>query len=187
VDLEDKLLIKLCEELESKRKIPKGITVRQILSNIKDIGIIIEEDNEIFFWHRIFLNYYASIALLKRLNENIDFINIVKKERKWIQIIIEAITNSNNASKFIKKLSEFVWLSSNCLTESNSNDEDLIIRVILKLLEKLESPIYSVRETSLYHLRKIDISKTYQYFLKLLNESKFVDVKMVALEEISKQ
>ena len=66
----NKIVIAYIEELEANREIKKGIDKNNIINDLTLTGIITANEEGISFWHRAFLNYFASKEFAKKYIEN---------------------------------------------------------------------------------------------------------------------
>lgn len=174
-------------EAEERKLIPAGLTQKQIINKISATGLIIFDQDKLFFWHRIFLNYFSSIALAKAFIKNNKIIHDISNQAKWESTLIGTSFILEDSTEFIKLLKNDLWLSSYCLFESKKVSNELTKTILKELLERCSSKILEIRSRALFYLKKTDKSIITDEFWKLFNSSEYLDVKMIAIEEIAKE
>jgi hypothetical protein len=181
----DKKLIENIKILENNRDIPIGFDKNNIIECLCSTNIINFSSNNINFWHRIFLNFYASLGLYKKLSTDNNYLLTIKNDVRWLNIIVGSAVFFENSTNILKLFMDNYELSTAFAVESNKIDNNYTLSIIDRLVLKTNSQIIGVREQALSFLKKIKCINKYSILLKLFNESKFVDVKMFSLEEMA--
>ena len=187
IDEIDDVILPLIEEYEEKREISKGVDKHRILSDLCLTGIVSYNSNHLTFWHNIFLDYFASKELASLYITNPEFIEEIKDQVLWESIIIGSVVHMDDSTKLINVLKENnLFLASECLIESRVVDESTIKNIVSQLEERCSSSLTSIRSRALYYLSTIDSKYTTELFFDLVEKETYPEVKLVALEEISK-
>ena len=183
----DDVLLPFLEKYEQKREIPKGIAKNRILDDLALTGIVSYDSNQLTFWHNIFLDYFASKELAVFHTNNPEFIEEIKDQILWEPIIIGSVVHMEDSTELINILKEDnLFLASACLIESQTVDECTIQNIVLQLSTRCFSPIALIRFWALYYLKRIDVKYTKELFFDLVEKKTYPEIRIVALEEISK-
>lgn len=177
----------IIRKLEESRMINIGMTIEQILSPILIKGIIQRNNEGIFFWHRIFLNYYASIALARKLECNIGLIDSIKHSKYYSEILPCSSSHMKDSTRLINALNYNIWMQGRCLLEANHVEKQIVDNIIDKLINRCNSRILLIRDRALTILTRQKTKSLTSLFWDLFKTNKYVDVKMTALEEIAKE
>ena len=175
----------ILNNLEKEREIQTGIDIYSIIEILLSTGILILENSTFSFWHRLFLNLFTSKALLERIIKDINYIDNLKLNPKWSDIIVGAVYYLNDATFLIQKITDDINLSCRCIYEAKNVEKSLVREIVGRLIEKFKSEIPRERINALTNLKKVNIDE--DTFWNLFNSSIFLDVKLVAFEEIAKQ
>ena len=160
------------------------------MTNVDDLaltGIVSYDSNQLTFWHNIFLDYFASKELAVFHTNNPEFIEEIKDQILWEPIIIGSVVHMEDSTELINMLKEDnLFLASACLIESQTVDECTIQNIVLQLSTRCFSPIALIRFWALYYLKRIDAKYTTELFFDLVEKKTYPEIRIVALEEISK-
>ncbi|WP_416867741.1 MAG: NACHT domain-containing protein [Imperialibacter sp.] len=172
-------------EFEQKRLIPLGTTTDSMFELLFETGYILKNDVQIFFWHRVFLNYFSSIFLAERLHSDFAFLNQIKNLAFWESTIIGSSIHFKDSSNIIESLKENIWLASYCLITNPNCKEKTKNQIIELLIEKCDSVVRSTRERALFYLKRIQSDKISEFFQICMANGHWDNVKMAALEMLS--
>ena len=183
----DDVLLPLLEIYEEKREIPRGIDKNRILDDLALTGILSYDSNQLTFWHNIFLDYFASKELALFYTNNPEFIEEIKTQLLWEPIIIGSVGHMEDSTKLLNILKEDnLILASACLIESQAVDECTIQNIVSQLSTRCLSSIALIRFWALHYLKRIDAKYTTELFFDLVEKKIYPEIRIVALEEISK-
>lgn len=183
----DEALLPLLDAYEQNREIPRGVDKYRILEDLTLTGIINYESNQLSFWHNIFLYYFASKELASLNINSPEFIEEIKEQAIWEYIIIGSSIHMSDSTKLINNLKENnLFLAAACLIESQFVEESTVKNIVSELKDRCFSPLTLIRYKALHYLKKIDSQYTIDLFFALVESETYPDIRMVALEEISK-
>lgn len=183
----NEVLLPLLDTYEQNREITRGIDKHRILEDLTFTGIISYNDNQLSFWHNIFLDYFASKELASIYISNSEFIEKIKQQVMWESIIIGSATHMPDSTKLVNELKENnLSLASACLIESQFVEESTIHNIVLKLNARCFSKLSPIRYKALHFLKRINSQCTTDLFFALIENATYPEIRMVALEEISK-
>lgn len=184
----DSVLIPLIECLEEKREIPKGIDKYRIIDDLALTGIVSFNDDVFSFWHRAFLNYFASKTFADKYLESPKILEEVKSKIAWEPIIIGSVEHLEDSTKFIETLrGTNLFLASVCLRDAKKINEHTIEDIVSQLSTKCLSPINEIRLRAIWSLKWINPKYTIEVFFDLLEKNPYSDIRKIAIEEIAKE
>lgn len=184
----DNVLIPLLERFEEKREIPKGIDKYRIIDDLALTGIVSYNDNVVSFWHRAFLNYFASKTLADKYLESPKILEAVKNKVTWEPIIIGSVEHLDDSTKFIETLQDTnLFLASACLGEAKKISEHTIKDIVSQLSIKCFSPINEIRLRAIWFLKRINPTYTVDVFFDFLDSNPYLDIRKIAIEEVAKE
>ncbi|KLT63931.1 type I restriction enzyme HsdR N-terminal domain-containing protein [Pedobacter sp. BMA] len=173
-------------EQEQRRMLAVGTTVDTMLIALEETGLLIANNDHLYFWHRLFLNHFAGLALTTRFcKENSSLENLVMEER-WEVPIISMCSALPEISAVIAMLKKRLWLAAYCLSENPVCSQGLKDQVIAALAEKTGSPVSGVRKRAVSYLQSIADPKCAEILLGLFNTVRYDDVTMMALPAIAR-
>lgn len=181
------LLNPIIDEFQTSKEISNAINIEEVIESLLVTGIILKNENNIYFWHRVFQNYYASSKLAIKINKDIGIIELKKNLLIWTPIIRGASSHLEDSSELVKSLESNLWMQSICLIVSKFVSEEVMLNTIEKLSKMCNSKFLTNRDKALSMLTKIDRKYTRETYWKLHNENIYIDVRMTALEEIAKE
>ncbi|RQO66823.1 hypothetical protein DBR40_21450 [Pedobacter sp. KBW01] len=180
------LLRDIIIEQETLRKIPQGTTIRYVLDALEETGLLIANNDHLYFWHRLFLNHFAALSLKEKYLEDHGIIERLSTEERWEIVIISMCSILTDITQVIRGLKKRLWLACYCLLENPAcaeTEKDLIIST---LTVKLSSPVPDVRSRAMNYLEGIDNSRTRSILLDIFDQHHHDDVIMMALPAIGK-
>ena len=183
----DKILIDLINELESKRDIPSGVIKDEIIKDLTLTGIISYGGKYLSFWHRAFLNYFASMELAERhSNGDIKLVDFLKNpSMDYIIVGMNLfIDDSTNITKEV--ISENFNLAVYCVIESKFVHKDIVKDILSKLEQDCYSKLKPIRMNAIDLLSKFNYELTQEIYYSILGKNKYDEVKKFALEEVAK-
>ena len=182
----DKIILPLLDDYVKIREIPQIITKHDVLSVLTSTGIVNNIDDGVSFWHRAFLEYFASKALAKRYIENPSILDTVRDRLSWQFIIAGTASYLDDSTEFVKSVLKInLDLATICLIESKNVDIQLIDKIISKLMSNCESPFIEKRSRGIYHLTKMDYNFTKDLLFKIIDCGLYPDVRLAALQKIA--
>ena len=184
----DSVLMPLLEFFEENREIPKGIDKHRVIDDLALTGIVSYNDGEVSFWHRAFLNYFASKTLADKYLKSPKVLDEIKDKVAWESIIIGSVEHLEDSTKFIETLrSTNLFLASACLAETNKISEHTIKEIVSQLIIKCSSPINEIRLRAIWFLKRINPKYTQEIFFELLENNQYPDIRKIAIEEVAKE
>jgi len=180
------IILKTLLELESKRKISPGLTIDQIITALTNTGLLIAGSSGLYFWHRLFLNHFASSGLKERYQENPKNLDAIADNEKWDIIIIGLSSQIPDITGIIRTLKDRLWLAAYCLLENSSCEDQDRMLVVDKLIKSADSPVQHIRKKAFSYLDRIDTWQTRNFFTSIFSGEHYSDVTMMALPAIGK-
>lgn len=184
-EAEPHLLNKLLQ-LEQARKIPGGLTTVQAMDGLAETGLLIVNDDHLYFWHRLFLNYFAAFGLKAKYVDDPTLISALAQDERWNVPIIGLAALLPSITGIVKALKDDLWLSAYCLAENNHCDTREIRQVIDELVTQLNSLVPDIRRKAGNYLASIDHDNARQFFFDAVDSNYSSDVRMHALSVIGK-
>jgi len=169
---------------EQKRKIPGGITIAQVTDVLKGSGLLIINENEAYFWHRLFLNYFASQSLfvqIREQTENTGFPDHIPDE-----IVAGTASMLAECTVIVKMTGSNYWLAAQCISENPHCEDALKAEVISQLITACENPVQEIRDRALFYLGRIYDDRVNRFFMDCFTDNTYTNVKQAALVAIAK-
>lgn len=184
----DSVLIPLIKCFEEKREIPKGIDKHRVIEDLALTGIVSYNDDAVSFWHRAFLNYFASKTLADKYLESPEVLEEIKDKVVWEPIIVGSVEHLEDSTKFIETLrGTNLFLASVCLRDAKKINEHTIEDIVSQLSTKCLSPINEIRLRAIWFLKWINPKYTIEVFFDLLEKNPYSDIRKIAIEEVAKE
>ena len=95
----EQTLVEVVDALESRRQVPTGLTMAQILESLAATGFVVRASNGIIFWHRAFVEYFAAFEIARRIESDIDFLDNIINRPDWNEIIPQSVAKARNPSE----------------------------------------------------------------------------------------
>jgi len=173
------------DRLQEERLIDASWTVDRAIEQLAATGLIVEADNRISFWHTTFRDYFASIALARRLQNGAFELSTLSQGWSWTRAIEGTPLFLADASAMVKGLLDDVWLAASCLLNAKYVDEACRAMLIDRLLQRCGSSVLEIRDRATFFLSKLNEGGTlHSVFIELFTSSPHEDVRMTALEQI---
>ena len=189
IDKDDDFFVRHIVQLKRSHVLSNNLNKNRILSELESTGLILQNNTEISFWHRAFLDYFAGIAIAEKIDRNCVFANDLKnniEKTTWVQPIKSACRKVKNPDDLIREIYLLdKYLAAECICENNNIKEGIVAPIIKWLKNRTKSPIHYVRVRALDMLRRIGGFHPHNIFQEL-TDSKFTDVKMFSLMEFAK-
>ena len=174
-------LIPLIDKYEKSRELPLGLDRNTILNDLHSTGIVVVDEDGCTFRNIAFLEHFASIALSKKIEQDLNVVEEIIDKLNWTNII--AVTSSKflDSSEYVQKVFSLDPINgAACLIEANSISDTIAFSIVRDLAKQCESIIPIIRNQALYYLSRIDKKYTADIYLELL-ESEYDFVKMNAI------
>lgn len=178
------ILLAAIQTFEQKRKIPAGTTIAQVSDVLKGSGLLLINENEAYFWHRLFLNYFAAQSLAVQIGEqtaNIGLPDYIPEE-----IVAGAASILAECTSIVSKTDHNYWLAARCISENPKCEDGLKAGVIKQLLLACKNPVEKIRDRALFYLGRIKDDRVDQFFLNCFTDNTYTNVKLAALIAIAK-
>lgn len=182
----DKMLTEIIKEYSDLKIINNSITCDKLLEVILATGVLCRNGDEFEFWHRIFLNYFSSLLLAQKIEDDILCINDILHHPHWRVSIIGCSAHLSDSSQLIEFIAYDTWLQSNCLIEAKNVSTHIRELIISKLVERCYSPNIEIRNRAINYLKRIGRTHTLDKFEELFHNCQYNNVKMIALEEFAR-
>ena len=184
----DSVLIPLLNDLEENREVSRGIDKHRVMDDLALTGIVSRDAGTLSFWHRAFLNYFASKALADEYLENPTVLENIKNKLAWEPIIIGSAEHLDDSTEFVETIKGAnLFLASACMIEARQISVHIIKDIVSQLATKCSSPIKEIRYRSTWYLKRIRFKHTIDIFFDFLENNKYHDVRKIALEEVAKE
>jgi len=180
-------LTDVVNELESRRQIPPGLTLDQVLDSLASTGFILRGDEGVVFWHRAFVEHFAAAEIALRIESATDLLENLVRKPEWEDVLPLAAARASDPPSFIKKvLAHNIFTAARALVECNMFEGEVYRRVVDNLNRKCNSQTPPIRRLAINLLRQLEGSYVDAQFHYLL-DSEFVDAQKVALVEITRR
>jgi len=177
----------IIEDYIIRKEITSEYLKEDIIKNLSVTGLIEVNYDEIFFRHRAFLEYFASIELAKQYQSNPEILLEFIGRISWNKILLGTSGLLQDSTDFIREIKKNnLYLAALCVVESNNIDASIIEIIKSDLFELCSSPIFERRQRGIFLLSKIDQRYPSDIIYKILDENKHVDVRQRALETIAR-
>ncbi|RZB29279.1 MAG: hypothetical protein AEth_01247 [Candidatus Argoarchaeum ethanivorans] len=184
----DIVLIPLLNDLEKNREVSRNITKHRVMDDLALTGIVSRNAGVLSFWHRAFLNYFASKALADKYLENPKVLENIKNKLAWEPIIIGSAEHLDDSTEFVETIKGAnLFLASACMIEARQISVHTIKDIVSRLVVKCSSPIGAIRYRSIWYLKRIKSEHIADIFFDFLENNKYHDVRKIALEEVAKE
>lgn len=184
----DSVLIPLLEWFEEMREIPKGIDKHRVIGDLALTGIVSYNDGAVSFWHRAFLNYFASKTFADKYVESPKILEEIKNKVAWEPIIVGSVEHLDDSTKFIETIRGVnLFLASACLVEAVKISKHTIKDIVSQLSIKCFSPINEIRLRAIWFLKRINPTYTIDVFFDFLENNLYPDIRKIAIEEVAKE
>jgi len=184
----DSVLIPLLNNLEESREVSRGIAKHRVMDDLALTGIVSCDAGALSFWHRAFLNYFASKTLADRYLENPNILEDIDSKLAWTHIIIGSAEHLDDSTEFVETIKgNNLFLASACMVESKKISAHTIEDIVLCLAVKCSSSIGVLRSRSIWYLKRIKSKHVIDIFFDFLDNNEYPDVRKVALEEVAKE
>jgi len=184
----DSVLIPLLNYFEESREVSRGIDKYRVMDDLALTGIVSRDAGTLSFWHRAFLDYFASKALADKYLENPKVLENIKNKLAWEPIIIGSAEQLYDSTKFVETIKGTnIFLASACMAEARNISVRTIKDIVSQLATKCSSPIGVIRSRAIYFLKRIDPKHTMDVFFDILENNKYPYVRKIALEEVAKE
>ena len=182
------MLIPLLNNLEENREVSRGIDKHRVMDDLALTGIVSRGAGTLSFWHRAFLNYFASKALADRYLENPNVLEDINSKLAWAPIIIGSAEHLDDSTEFVETIKDNnLFLASACMVESKKIGAHTINDIVSRLAVKCSSSIGVIRYRSIWYLKRIKSKHAADIFFDFLENNEYPDVRKVALEEVAKE
>ena len=182
----EELLLPIIKDIEANRVVKPGKSISNYIEAITITGIIIDNGANFTFWHRIFLNYFASQEIARKIKQGFDILSI-SEDVKWETPVSGCSNFLADSSNVINKINPNIWLASSCLIESKLVDEATKNIIIEQLIIRCESEIAEIRNRAMWYLKRIISDKNHDIFWEIYKNTKHKDIKAESLEEITNE
>ncbi|RKY53482.1 MAG: hypothetical protein DRP93_06490, partial [Candidatus Neomarinimicrobiota bacterium] len=184
----DSVLIPSLNYFEENREVSRGIVKHRVIDDLALTGIVSRDAGTLSFWHRAFLNYFASKALADKYLENPKVLEDIKNKLAWEPIIIGSSEHLDDSTEFVEAIKGTnLFLASACMVEARKISVHTITDIVSQLATKCSSPIGAIRYRAIYFLKRINPMHTMDVFFDVLENNKYPDVWKNALEEVAKE
>lgn len=184
----DSVVIPLLNNLEKSREVFRGIDKHRVLDDLALTGIVSHDAGVLSFWHRAFLNYFASKTLADKYLENPNILKDIDSKLAWTHIIIGAVEYLDDSTEFVETIKgNNLFLASACMVESKKISAHTIEDIESRLAVKCSSSIGVLRSRSIWYLKRIKSKHATDIFFDFLENNEYPDVRKVALEEVAKE
>lgn len=174
-------------DLESRRVIPTGLTMDQVLNGLAATGFVLRMDEGIAFWHRAFQEYFASIEVAYRVESTPSFLEKLVRLPDWEEVLpLAAFTASEPSSLVEKLLSLNVFAVAQALIEIGQTEGDVHQRTVDALITRCGSATRPIRQMAVGLLRQLEGDYADKQLYELL-DSEFVHMQKVALVEVTRR
>lgn len=180
------LLAKQIRDYEKAKEVPEGLDKLTLLKELATTGFIRHDDFGLTFNATIFLDHFAALKLSELFGQSPTILRDKMDKVLWHQVIIASTSKVSNPNVFVRDVYQKDLIkSAACLVENQNVDEELVKEIVRDLETNCGSKFPTVRNRSIYYLARIEKKYTQDVFKRLLT-SKHVFIRMMAIEELSK-
>lgn len=180
-------LVRAIAEYEKARDIPVGLGKTEMLKELSTTGLVYHDDFGLTFHVMAFLDHFASLKLAKLYAQHPGVLQGKLDKLIWHNVVVAAASKLADPDMFVREIFQADPLkAAACLVENEKIENNLRAEIISALEKKCSSRFPTVRNRSLYYLRRTKKSYTKEVFQRLL-ESDHVFVKMTAIEALSEE
>jgi hypothetical protein len=187
LDEAEPLLLEVLDRLERSRKVKAGMTTQEVLAALEETGLLIVNGDHLYFWHRLFLEHFASQALKEKFLQDPLIIEQLKTDTKWHPAIAGMAAILPSITGLIPIVSSEVWLAAYCLIENSACEEIALLPVIDELKRMVRCPIPDVRAKAFNYLAAIDHPLMLEFLYDAVTNSEvYNEVTLMAFPVIAK-
>lgn len=179
-------LLTQMKELEEDREILTGLSLDNVLTDLQETGLVIVTGDHLYFWHRLFQNYFAAFQLAVIFEKDNSAIRKVVLEGRWHTMIVSLASLLHDVTPLLRQTSDDLWLSAYCLVENNGGDGREIGTLVDRLIAKLMSPVPDVRMRAMNYLANIEREEVKRFCFVAAEGNYAADVRMLALKAIGR-
>ncbi|WP_316826026.1 NACHT domain-containing protein [Pedobacter miscanthi] len=180
------LILEVLKPLEMQRHVRSGLLIEEVTSAMCSTGLVINSGEQVFFWHRLFLNYfsarYVSNMILKRDPRASELVGRLPAE-----IVVGLCAMLSSCEQVFECLPEDLLLRSHCLIENPNCSEREKKEILQYHFSHCDSPVKAIRTQSLFFLERISDAQIDCFFLDVFDREVYDEVIMSALVQISRR
>ncbi|WP_437665506.1 NACHT domain-containing protein [Sorangium sp. So ce1182] len=184
----DALLTSTVSELWSRNRIPKIPNYRLVNDLLPSTGFVMQEEMGLTFFHRTFLEYFASVEAAVKLDKEQICVDYEQThDVRWEPVLPMAIAAAQNKLAHLREVCKHnIFMAAEAVAEVGEPDSECT-GIVLPLLERrCRSKHHLVRGQAMKLVCRIRAESANQVLLKLLN-AEHLDVQMMALLEIARR
>jgi hypothetical protein len=181
------LLLEVLNNLEKKRKIKTGMTTGEVLASLAETGLFIVNGDHLYFWHRLFLDYFAAFALKEKFLSEPTVIERSKTEIKWHTAITGMAALLPSVTGLVKAIGSDIWLAAYCLIENSCCEETELTHITDQLKNLVRCPILDVRAKAFNYLSAIDHPLVQEFLFDVASKGEvYNEITLMAFPIIAK-
>jgi len=180
------LLREKMEELDRDRKIPRDWLIDDLLHGLAETGLLIVNQDHLYFWHRVFLQYFAAVGLKTAFAKDKQLIGKLVPDSKWDIAIVGLASFLPSVTELLTGMEGSLWLRAACVAENNNGDSPEILAVTNELMAALHSPILANRHRAVNFLSSIHRDNLLPLFLSVPEGDYPADVRARVLAVLGK-
>lgn len=182
----EKLLLEPLLALEQERKLSLGYSTAQIIDELERTGLIMGNQDSLYFWHRVFLSYFASVGLKLRYESGTAHLEEKVPEGRWHVIIVGMSSLVSDTTDLVKSCKDNLWLAAYCLEENSQCEQNVLETIVDQLKALVVSPVPEMRNRASSTITKIENSYVLDYLFEAIEQNVSPEIKMHALSRIGK-
>ncbi|GEM_PF-2030615 len=172
--------------LEQLRKITLGQSITKVINALKATGLVLSNSNSIYFWHRLFLNHFAAIALKTYYSSDETIIKTKIKKEYWQKPLLHLASTMDDVTPLLANHKEDIWFAAQCLSENSKCDETVLKEIVERLLMISKSEIPELRIRASHFIVKIACDYVLDILYQAIEQDWSTDLKMYALSTVAK-
>lgn len=182
----ESLILDSIFRLEQLRKMDTGQSVDKVLEALRATGLLLCNSDSIYFWHRLFLNHFAAIAL--KLNHNLEenTAKVLVKKKYWHIPILHVASMIEDVTPLISGWRNDIWFAAECLSQNSKCEITVLKEIVEELLKISTSEIPELRIRASHFLVKIECDYVLNALYQAIEADLGAEIKMFALSAVAK-
>jgi hypothetical protein len=182
----ESVISKTLISLELVRKVKQGLTMQEVFDALSETGILIVNNDHLYFWHRLLLNHFAACGLKVKFEQQLALVKDLISEERWHVPIVGLASQLDSVSQLVEDTKSNLWVSAYCLAENPSCDDTRVKEIVDSLHEEMHSDVSDIRAKAILFLAEIDHSYSKQLLLKIPDGHYAINVRIISLSSIGR-
>jgi len=182
------LLLESMGILEKQREIPSGLEKAVVIKELSNTGFVHVDEYGLSFCSTMFLDYFAAVELSKLYTKDKTVLSDKLDKVIWHEVIVIAASKLQDANEYVSDICrrQNTLKAAACAIENNHINNALLKAIARDLEQLCTSRFPTVRYRALYYLGHFERKLAREIFQRLADSS-YPSVKMIAIQELSKE